>query len=271
MFSYIRPLLEGYYHYSESKKNYFLSKSTGNSNYKELSEDELLTAKEIFNEFGAPELARLCVKDKIVNYPYSPILYDEYLIIFHGLITTRLAYPETLVTSEIGYLKFNYRYCFNIPPKGLPMIRFCCADFCSDWIKIEDNDMREVKIPVQSDTPSKIHSDILIYGEDKPDIAIGSIEDFYRPTLDLELEISDNTWNFNLVETCPCETVDITIEKPLIDRIKYWLEVFALPLVILVSVFGVIKYLKSREKIQESNIRSKKKKRGKGGKSKKKK
>lgn len=276
MFSHIKPLLEGYYHYSTSKKNYFLFKSTGNSDYKELSEYELLTAKDKFNECGAHELARMAVKDKIVNYPYSPILYDEYIILLRGVTTSRLAYPEKIVTSEIGHIKFNYRYCFNIPPKGLPMIKFCCGDFCSEWIKIKDNELREVTINVQSDTPTKVCCDIKIYGEDKPDIALSNIEDSYWPSFDIDVEIVDNTISFYPVVKQPYETINIIIEKPLIDRIKYWLEALAsltsiLGVSILVVIGLVIKYLKSRKKKQESNIKSKKKKHGKGGPSKKKK
>lgn len=275
MFSYKKPLLEGYYHYSTSKKNLFLFKSTGNADYKELSEDELLSAKNIFNEFGAPELARMVVMDKIVNYPYSPILRDEYIILLQGMVTTSLTYPKELVTSEIGYIKFNYKYSFNIPPEGLPMIKFCCGDFCSDWIKIKDNEMREVAIPVQSNIPTKVYGDIKIYGEDKPDIALGKIEDYYWPSFEWDAEIVDDTIYFFPVVNQPYETINIVIKKPLIDKIidqVYLISaIFGIVSFGIVLFFGGRRYLNSRKKKQEPNIKSKNKKHGKGSQSKKKK
>ena len=78
------------------------------------------------------------------------------------------------------------------------------------------------------------------------------------------MEIVNGKIVFSFVETQPYETIDIIIKKPLIDRIfdgiKDWLNVIAAILMIVASVVGVVKYLKSRKKKPESSIKSKKKK-----------
>jgi tetratricopeptide (TPR) repeat protein len=250
-----RLLLEGYYHYSISKKNYFLFKHSGNIGNKELAEDELLTSIDKFNDYGSPELARLAISDKLVSYPYSQILYDEYMLLLNGLKITGLNYPTNLETSEISNIKFNYQYFLRIPSKGLPRIRFCVEDYCSEWIKISDNEIMETTIKVKSDIPTKINSDILIYVEKNPDISLGNIGDYYYQGILLDnIEFKNNTIFVSYKEAKPYETVNIVIEEPIIDRIKNKIDWYFA--IIGISIMGLIKYLKSHFK---SKPKSKKK------------
>ncbi|MCD4798170.1 MAG: hypothetical protein K8R19_04060 [Methanosarcinales archaeon] len=239
-----------------SKKNYFLFKSTGNSDYYELSENELLEAKDIFSENNYPELARLTVKDKIVNYPYSPLIDDEYIILLNGIRIKGLEYPKRIETSEIGIIKFTYKYYFNIPPKGFPMFKFCIenGNYCSNWIKIKDNEFRDVKIMIQSDSPKKIKGDIFIYGEDKPDIPLGNVKDYYFADFLPDFDIINNTPSFIFRQDKPYETIDLTIEKSLLEKLKDISAITGVTIFIVISLIisGIkwgIKHFRSKKTI----------------------
>lgn len=253
-----RLLLEGYYHYSISKKNYFLFKHSGNIGNKELAEDELLTSIDKFNDYGSPELARLAISDKLVSYPYSQILYDEYMLLLNGLKITGLNYPTNLEISEISNIKFNYQYFLRIPSKGLPRIRFCVEDYCSEWIKISDNELMETTIKVKSNIPTKINSDILIYVEKNPDISLGNIGDYYYQGILLDnIEFKNNTIFVSYKEAKPYETVNIVIEEPIIDRIKN--KIAWCFTITGISIIGLIKYLKSHFKSKPKSKKRNKK------------
>ena len=228
-------LIFGFYYYSSSKKNQNLFRITSNEGYLKQTEIDLSEAKRNFIDAGWGNFARDVIKDKIIIFPVEKLPLDEYLVLFYGLYIQELEYPRELVISNIGYIKFNYKYLLDIPV-NIPRISFCCQkEFCSDWIRISDNQLREVKIQVQGVEEKKIVCDIKIYGETNPDIPISDIKNFYHSGFTLKPEVSWNEITLRIIETNPYETIEINIHKPLLDVIFEWLQ----RIEIILSILGI--------------------------------
>ncbi len=232
-----KKLIAGYSYYSSSKKNYFLFKTTGNEGYRTLSQDDLRKAKDLFEGAGFSYLAKNIIEEKMINFPESFIPYKDYILLFQVICFQKIQFRENVLIFETSYITFNYGYIFKVPYGGLPAIRFCCDEFCSEWIKIMDNEIRETKIKIWSDYPRKLNCDIKIYSENKPELPIGKIEDFYYPTWKFEPKIQDNNIIFEIVAEYHYKKVSINIDKPLHEKI---VDILKLPQTILSIIGGLI-------------------------------
>ncbi len=228
-----KNLITGYFYYSGSKKNYFIYKTTADEDHRTLAQDSNKKASVFFEKAGFHDLTRTVIEEKMINFPESFIPYIDDMILFEGLGFQKIQFNESIKTFETDYITFNYGYIFAVPYTGLPAIKFCCEEFCSEWVKIFDNEIRESKIKIRSSYPRKIDCDINIYSENRPEISIGKMEALYYPTFKLEPIIQDDTISLVFKENYPYRKVSINIEKSLWEKLKEFLDLPA-------SIFGII-------------------------------
>ncbi len=257
-----KKLFKGYFYYSGSKKNYFLFMATSNEDYRVISQDELKKAGDLFTEDGFRDLARDVVGEKLINFPELSIPYKDDILLFEGLGFQKIQFKESMLTSESEYITFNYQYLFQLLYDELPPARFCCEEFCSDWIRIKDNEVREAKIKIFSENPRKIECDIRLYSKNNPEISIGNINDSYYPTINFEPIIEGNNIVFKFSEKYTYKNVSVNIDKTFYEKI---LDMLKLPQIIisiiagLLTIFGIFKkrnYLKNKLKSIYLKIRN---------------
>lgn len=173
----------------------------------------------------------------MVNFPESFIPDKDDKILLEGIVFNKIRFNESVLTSDTDYITFNYQYSFRVPYAGLPAVKFCVEEFCSEWIKITDNENRETKIKIWSAYPRIIDSDIQIYSENRQETSIGRIDGSnYWPNI--EPSIQNDTLIFGIVDKYyESNKVSINIDKPFSEKVK---DILKLPQIILSIIVGLL-------------------------------